>query len=267
MLLGDKSKSIPVDGVPVGVGGEAEGAAAGRARAAAIEKTAGIERHLIANDGDILEGALLDDVVVRVERGHGELRQHVLLGVGQGVDFEGGPADEISGHRTDLCLLGVHAAIAVLGAEGTGAAQIIELKLRHRCRNALVGQHQTEHGHGAGQREVVRLQGVGHHQGAVIKKGVGHLVVGERHLFRRGYCGRAVAAVGNDHQAVRARGQAQRHRAVAGVALLLRHGLHLRAFSVEDGDVQARAEVGDVGSRAGKCLLLVLRKMQDDVGL
>lgn len=67
--------------------------------------------------------------------------------------------------------------------------------------------------------------------------------------------------VGVGGEAVRAGGQAQRHRAVAGVALLLRHGLHLRAFSVEDGDIEARAEVGDVGSGAGKCLLLVVLQM------
>ena len=263
MLLGDKLEGVAVDTVPVGVGGEAEGAAAGIARTAATEKTAGIERHLIARDGDILEGALHDDVIVGIEGGHGELRQHIFLGMGQGVYL----VDAVGAYGTYLRLLGVHAAVAGLGAEGRGASEVVELELSNFRWHALVGQHQAEHGHGARQREVVRLQGVGHHQGAVIKKGVGHLVVGERHLFRRGYRGRAVAVVRDDHQAVRARGQAQRHRAIAGVALLLRHGLHLRTLSVEDGDVQARAEVGDVGSRAGKCLLLVLRKMQNDIGL
>ncbi len=263
MLLGYESEGVAVHTIPVRVGGEAEGAAAGIARTAATEKTAGIERHLIANDGDILEGALHDDVVVGIEGGHGELRQHILLGMGQGVYL----VDAVGGYGAYLRLLGVHAAVASLGAEGRGASEVVELELSNFRWHALVGQHQSEHGHSARQREVVRLQGVGHHQGAVIKKGVGHLVVGERHLFRRGYCGRAVAVVRDDHEAVRAGGQAQRHRAVAGVALLLRHGLHLRALSVEDRDIEARAEVGDVGSRAGKRLLLVLRKVQNDVGL
>ena len=181
----------------------------------------------------------------------------------QGIDL----IDAVGGDRAYLRLLGVHTAVAVLRAEGTGAAEVVEFQFGHIVRDALVGQHQTEHGHGAGQCEVVALLLRGYDQVPIIIEGVRHLVVGERHLLRRGYRGRAVAAVGNDHQAVRAGGQAQRHRAVAGIALLLRHGLHLRAFSVEDGDIEARAEVGDVGSGAGKCLLLVLRKVQNDVGI
>ena len=64
MLLGYESEGVAVDSVPVGVGGEAEGAAAGSARAAATEKTAGIARHLVARDRDVLKGALLQDVVM-----------------------------------------------------------------------------------------------------------------------------------------------------------------------------------------------------------
>ena len=69
MLLGDKSKSVAIDGVPVGVSGEAEGAAAGIARTAATEKTAGISCHLIADDRHVLKDALLQNVVVRVSDG------------------------------------------------------------------------------------------------------------------------------------------------------------------------------------------------------
>ena len=64
MLLGYESEGVAVHTIPVRVGGEAKGAAAGIARTAATEKTAGIERHLIARDRDVLKGALLQDVVM-----------------------------------------------------------------------------------------------------------------------------------------------------------------------------------------------------------
>ena len=78
MLVGDKLEGVAVDGVPVGVGGEVEGAVGRATAAAATEKNAGIARHLIAGDGDVLEDLLLDDVVVLVEGGDGKLGQHVV---------------------------------------------------------------------------------------------------------------------------------------------------------------------------------------------
>ena len=66
------SERIAVHAVPVGVGGEADGAVGRAAAAAATEKTAGVAGHLVAGDGDVLEDLLLDDVVVLVEGGDGE---------------------------------------------------------------------------------------------------------------------------------------------------------------------------------------------------
>ena len=77
------SERIAVHAVPIGVGGEAEGAVAG-CPAAATEKTAGVAGDLVAGDGDVLENALLHGVVVRIEGCDGELREHVLLSVRQG---------------------------------------------------------------------------------------------------------------------------------------------------------------------------------------
>ena len=56
-----------------------------------------------------------------------------------------------------------------------------------------------------------------------------------RHLLRACDCRRPVAVVGHDHQLVRAGSQTECHRAVAGVALLLRDGLHLRPVARECG--------------------------------
>ena len=71
---------VAVYAVPLGVGGEAEGAVAG-CPAAITEKTAGVAGDLVAGDGDVLEDALLHGVVVRIEGGDGELCQNVLFGV------------------------------------------------------------------------------------------------------------------------------------------------------------------------------------------
>ena len=82
------SERVAVHTVPITVGGQAEGAVGGLAAAAVTEKTAGVAGDLVAGDGDVLEDALLDDVVVGIEGGDGEFRQHVFLGVRQGVDVE-----------------------------------------------------------------------------------------------------------------------------------------------------------------------------------
>ena len=114
---------VAVHAVPVGVGGEAEGAVGGLAAAAATEKTAGVAGHLVAGDGDVLEDLLLHGVVVLVEGGDGEFGQHIVLGVGQGEDF----VDAVVADRADFRLLRVHAAAAVLRAERAGAAEVVEL--------------------------------------------------------------------------------------------------------------------------------------------
>ena len=72
------SERVAVHGVPVGVGGQADGAVGQAAAAAATEKTAGVAGHLVAADGNVLEYLLLDDVVVLVEGGDGEFGQHVV---------------------------------------------------------------------------------------------------------------------------------------------------------------------------------------------
>ena len=145
---------VAVHAVPVGIGGEAEGAVGGLAAAAATEKTASVAGNLVASDGDVLEDALLYRVVVGIESGDGEFRQHVLLGVRQGEDVEGG---HTVGHSADFGLLGIDAAVAVLRAEGGAAARVVELELCHGGWDFIVCQHQTEHGDGAGQCEVVGL--------------------------------------------------------------------------------------------------------------
>ena len=68
-------KTITVHAVPVGVGGEAESAVGLLAAAAATEKTAGVAGDLVAGDGNVLEDALLDGVVVRIKGGDGELHK------------------------------------------------------------------------------------------------------------------------------------------------------------------------------------------------
>ena len=159
--------------------------------------------------------------------------------MGQGEDF----VDAVVADRAYFRLLRVHAAAAVLRAERAGAAEVVELQLGDVRWHFIVGQHQAEHGDGAGQREVIALHFRGHHQVAEVIERVGHFVVGEGH----GDGGRAFAVVGDDYQLVRPGGKCQGDSAVACIALLLRHGLDLRAVSVEDGDVQARAQFRDVG--------------------
>ncbi len=105
---------IAVHAVPVGVGGEAEGAVGNLAIAAITEKTAGVAGNLVASDGDVLENALLHGVVVGIEGSDGELRQHVIFSVRQGEDVEGGHA---IGNGADFSLLRIDAAVAVLRAK------------------------------------------------------------------------------------------------------------------------------------------------------
>lgn len=69
-----------------------------------------------------------------------------------------------------------------MGEKRVRTADVVELELSDVRRDFLVGQHQPEHGDGAGQREVVRLAGVGHHEVAIIIEGIGHFVVGESDL-------------------------------------------------------------------------------------
>ena len=157
--------------------------------------------------------------------------------MGQGEDF----ISSIVGNRTDLRLLRVDTAIANRGAEGRGAARVVELELCHRGRDFIVGQHHAEHGDGTGQREIVRLHLGGHNQVAIIIEGVRHFIVRERHLLGRGNRGRAFGVVGNDHQLVRPGSKRQGNSAKRRVALFLRHGLDLRAIIIEDGNVQTRA--------------------------
>jgi len=97
----DASERISVHAVPIGVGGEAEGAVGGLAAAATTEKTASVAGDLVAGDRNVLEDALLHSVVIGVEGSDGELRQHVFLGVGEGEDF----ISSIVGNRTDFRLL------------------------------------------------------------------------------------------------------------------------------------------------------------------
>ena len=92
----DWLERITVHAVPIGVGGEAEVSIGGRTAAAATEKTASVAGNLIAGDGDVLKEALLDDIVVGIESGHGELGQHILLGVRQGIDV----VNAIGGYRS-----------------------------------------------------------------------------------------------------------------------------------------------------------------------
>ena len=134
----DSLERVAVHAVPVGIGGEAEGAVGGLAAAAATEKIASVAGNLVAGDGDVLENALLHGVVVGIEGGDGELRQHVILGVRQGEDVEGGHA---VGDGTDFGLLRVYAAVAFFWAKGRGTANVVEFELCHRGRNFFVGQH------------------------------------------------------------------------------------------------------------------------------
>ena len=105
---------VAVHAVPITVGGQAEGAVGGLAAAAVTEKTAGVAGDLVAGDGDVLEDALLHGVVAGIEGRNGEFRQHVLLGVRQGVDVEDRKA---GGNSAVFGLLGVHTSIASRRAE------------------------------------------------------------------------------------------------------------------------------------------------------
>lgn len=145
---------VAVHAVPVGIDGEAEGVVGGLAAAAATEKTASVACNLVASDGDVFKDALLHGVVVGIEGGDGELRQDVVLGVGQGEDVEGSHA---IGDGTDFSLFGIDTAIARRGRERAGAASVVELEPYHRGRDFIVGQHHAEHSDGTGQCEVVGL--------------------------------------------------------------------------------------------------------------
>ena len=101
-------------------------------------KTACVAGNLVASDGDVLEGALLYRVVVGIEGGDGEFRQHVLFGVRQGEDVEGGHAVN---HSADFGLLRIDATVASRGTESRITASVVELELCHRGWDFLVGQH------------------------------------------------------------------------------------------------------------------------------
>ena len=120
---------VAVHAVPVGIGGEAEGAVGVLAAAAITEKTACVAGNLVAGDGDVLKNALLHGVVVGIKGGDGELGKYVILGVRQGVDVEGGRA---VGDGTDFGLLRIYAAVASRWRERGGTARVVELELRHR---------------------------------------------------------------------------------------------------------------------------------------
>ena len=83
---------------------------------------------MVAGDGDVLEDTLLHSVVVGIEGGDGELRQHVIFSVRQGEDVEGGHA---IGNGADFSLLRIDAAVASRGAESGGTARVVELELCH----------------------------------------------------------------------------------------------------------------------------------------
>ena len=150
----DSLERVAVHAVPVGIGGEAEGAVGGLAAAAATEKIASVAGNLVAGDGDVLEDALLHRVVVGIKGGDGELGKYVILGVRQGVDLGG---RRIIKKKTDFSLLRVDATVASRGTESRRTASVVELELCHCGWDFLVGQHQAEHGDCAGQCEVVGL--------------------------------------------------------------------------------------------------------------
>ena len=227
---------VAVHAIPITVGGQAEGAVGGLAAAAITEKTAGVAGDLVAGDGDVLEDALLDGVVVGIEGCDGEFRQYVVLCVRQGVDVED---REAGGDVAVFGLLRVHAAVACRRAEGRGAARVVELQAGDIRRYFLVSQHEPEHDDSTGQREVVGLLGVGYHEITIIIKGVGHFVAGERHLVGRGDSGRTVTAMGDDHELESASRKRQGYGAEITVRVLLRNCLDLRAVRIKDGDVQA----------------------------
>ena len=81
---------IAVHAIPVGIGGEAEGAVGGLAAAAITEKIASVAGNLVTGDRNVLEDALLHSVVVGIEGSHGEFRQYIFLGMRQGEDVESG---------------------------------------------------------------------------------------------------------------------------------------------------------------------------------
>ena len=220
------SERVAVHAVPITVGGQAEGAVGGLAAAALTEKTSGVTGDLIASDRDVLEDSLLDGVVVRIEGGDGEFRQHVLFGVRHGVDVED---RETRGNSAVFGLLRVHAAIASRRAEGRGTARIVELQAGDIRRYFLIGQHEPEHGDGTGQCEVVGLLAVSHHKVTIIIKGVGNFVAGERHLLGRGDGGRSIAAMGDDNKLIGTSRKRQGYSAEITVRVLLRDSLDLRA--------------------------------------
>ena len=123
----DSLERVAVHAVPVGIGGEAEGAVGGLAAAAATEKIASVAGNLVAGDGDVLEDALLHRVVVGIKGGDGE-----------GVDVEGGHA---VGNSSDFSLLRVDATVASRGTESRRTASVVELELCHCGWDFLVGQH------------------------------------------------------------------------------------------------------------------------------
>ena len=79
-------KIISADRIPVRVGSHAEVTTAGAAPAI-TEKTTCVACHLVPRYWHVLEHALLDGIVVRVKCRDGQLRQHVLLRVRQGVNL------------------------------------------------------------------------------------------------------------------------------------------------------------------------------------
>ena len=71
---------VAVHAIPITVGGQTEGAIGLLAAAATTENTACVAGDLVAGDGDVHKLTLLYRVVVGIEGGDGEFRQHVLLG-------------------------------------------------------------------------------------------------------------------------------------------------------------------------------------------
>ena len=69
-----RSERVAVHTVPIGIGGEAEGAVGGLAAAAITEKTACVAGNLVAGDRNVLEDALLHSVVIGVEGGDGDVK-------------------------------------------------------------------------------------------------------------------------------------------------------------------------------------------------
>ena len=159
------SERVAVNAVPVGIGGQAEGTVGGLAAAAITEKTTGVAGDLVAGDGDVLEDTFLYGVVVGIKSGHGEFRQHIILGVRQGVDVE----DRETGcDGAVFSLLGVHTSVACRWAEGRRAACIVELQTGDVRRDFFIVKHEPEHSDGTGQHKIIRLLAVGHYKITII---------------------------------------------------------------------------------------------------